>query len=121
VVDDNPDVAESLVMALKGLAREIRLAHGGAQALEIARTFKPEFILCDLGMPGMDGYETARRLRQLPELGHVVIAAVSGYGTEEDRQRARAAGFDHHFVKPVSRAMLEQMLCAPATPGEREG
>ena len=76
VVDDNFDVAESMTWMLEGLAREIRMVHSGAAALEAAPEFRPDVILCDIGMPGMDGYETCRRLRQLPGLEKVVIAAV---------------------------------------------
>src|SRR5262249_14449210 len=100
IVDDSLDVAESLGMLMEGLAQEIRMAHSGPQALEGARASRPNAILCDIGMPGMDGYEVARRLRQEPGLEKVLLAAVSGYGQEEDRRRAREAGFDRHLVKP---------------------
>jgi PAS domain S-box-containing protein len=117
VVDDNSDVAESMTWMLEGLAREIRTAHSGPQALELAPEFGPDVILCDIGMPGMDGYETARRLRQLPGLEKAVIAAVSGYGGEEDRRRSREAGFDLHLVKPVARAALVDLVRAAAGGG----
>jgi CheY-like chemotaxis protein len=98
------DVAESLTWVLEGLAREIKMVHSGPAAIELAGQWRPDIILCDLGMPGMDGYETCRRLRQLPGLGKVLIAAVSGYGSEDDRRTSKEAGFDGHFVKPVGRA-----------------
>ncbi len=110
VVDDNPDVAESLVMLLEGLARDIRTAGNGPQALALARAFRPEVILCDIGLPGMDGCELARRLRQEPGLGEVLLAAVSGYGQEEDHRRSQEAGFDRHLVKPIGRKALEELL-----------
>jgi two-component system CheB/CheR fusion protein len=110
IVDDSLDVAESLAMLLEGLAEDIRLAHSGSQALEVARACLPNVILCDIGMPGMDGHELARRLRQEPGLERVVLAAVSGYGQEEDRRRSMEAGFDRHLVKPIGRPTLEELL-----------
>jgi two-component system CheB/CheR fusion protein len=88
-VDDNPDVAESLVMLLDRLAREVRRAASGPEALEVARASRPALILCDLGLPGMDGYEVARPLRQEPGLGRVVLAAVSGYGQKGRKGKGR--------------------------------
>jgi two-component system CheB/CheR fusion protein len=114
VVDDNPDIAESFVMLLEGLAREVRTAANGPQALEAARDFRPDLILCDIGLPGMDGYEVARRLRQEPGLGKVLLAAVTGYGQDEDRRRSKEAGFDCHLVKPIGRAVLEELVRAAA-------
>jgi two-component system CheB/CheR fusion protein len=110
IVDDSPDVAESLAMLLHGLAREVRLAHSGPEALEVARAYRPDVIICDIGMPGMDGYETARRLRREPGLEKVLLAAVSGYSQEEHRRLSREAGFDRHLVKPIGRAALEELL-----------
>jgi PAS domain S-box-containing protein len=110
VVDDNLDVAESLVMLLEGLAREIKMVHSGPEALDLARTWQPDVVLADIGMPGMDGYEVARRLRQEPGLTHVFLAAVSGYGKDDDRLRSTEAGFDCHLVKPIDQAALEKLL-----------
>jgi PAS domain S-box-containing protein len=110
IVDDDLDVAESLAMLLEGLAQDIRMAHSGPEALEVARACLPNIILCDIGMPGMDGYEVARRLRQEPHLEKVLLAAVSGYGQEEDRRRSQEAGFDRHLVKPIGLATLEELL-----------
>jgi CheY-like chemotaxis protein len=115
VVDDNPDVAESLTWMLEGLAREVKMTHSGAEAIEVATAFRPDVILCDLGMPGMDGYEVARRLRQESGLAHVLLAALSGYGEEEARRRSKEAGFDRHLVKPIDRTTLEELLRATAT------
>lgn len=114
VVDDTFDVAESLTWMLEGLAREIKMVHSRQAALEVAPAFEPDVILCDIGMPGMDGYETCRRLRRLPGLRKVVIAAVSGYGGPEDRQRSQEAGFDRHLVKPIGRATLEELIKSAA-------
>jgi two-component system CheB/CheR fusion protein len=110
VVDDNLDVAESLVMILEGLAREIKVVHSGPEALDVARAWCPDVVLADIGMPGMDGYEVARRLRQESDLQHVFLVAVSGYGQEEDRRRSKQAGFNSHLVKPIGRATLEEFL-----------
>src|SRR5262249_23277385 len=114
VVDDNFDVAESLTWALEGLAREIKMVHSGPAAIEAAGQWRPDIILCDLGMPGMDGYETCRRLRRLPGLENALIAAVSGYGSEDERKKSKEAGFDRHLVKPIGRATLEELVNSAA-------
>ncbi len=110
VIDDNVDVAESMTWTLKGLAREIKVVHSGPSALELVRTWPPDLILCDIGMPGMDGYETCRRLRQVPGLGTTLIAAVSGYAQEEGGRRSAEAGFDRHLVKPVGRDSVAELV-----------
>jgi PAS domain S-box-containing protein len=121
VVDDNADSAESLATLLRLGGHEVRVAYGGREALEIAQADKPRIVLLDLGMPGMDGYEVARRLRQQPGMGGVFLVAVTGWGQEEDRRRSRKAGFDQHLVKPVDPAALQQVLAhsqaaTPASP-----
>jgi two-component system CheB/CheR fusion protein len=110
VVDDNYDVAEAMTWLLDGLAGEVRMAHCGPEAIEAARTFRPDLVLCDIGMAGMDGYETCRRFRAEPGLAGMVIVAVSGYGGEDDRRRSAEAGFDRHLVKPVGREALEELI-----------
>jgi signal transduction histidine kinase/CheY-like chemotaxis protein len=110
VVDDNRDSASSLAVLLRLSGHEVVTAHDGAAALEKAEHFRPQLALLDIGLPGMDGYELARRLRQLPGLRQVRLAALTGYGSEEDRRRSRAAGFDHHLVKPVEREALLVLL-----------
>ncbi|WP_437605171.1 ATP-binding protein [Sorangium sp. So ce834] len=112
VVEDNPDVAESLVMLLQALGHEVAMARSGPEALAAAPAFLPDVVLLDIGLPGMDGYEVARQLRRRPELERALLVALSGYGQEEDRRRSRAAGFDHHLVKPVSRAVLQPLIAA---------
>jgi signal transduction histidine kinase len=102
VVEDIVDTAESLARLLKLLGNEVEVALEGVTAIEAARIFKPEFVLLDIGLPGMDGYEVARTLRQEPSSKTAVIIAISGYGRDEDRRRSREAGFDHHLVKPVN-------------------
>ena len=111
VVEDNADAAEAIARLLEGLAREVRIARTGPQALDLARDYRPDLVLLDLGLPGMDGYEVARRLRALG-LDKTVVAAVTGYGREADRQRARQAGCDEHLVKPIGRETLEALIGA---------
>jgi PAS domain S-box-containing protein len=110
VVDDNIDTAETLGMLLTASGHEVRLAHDGLAALDVALSFRPSVILLDIGLPELDGYEVARRLRQQPTLGNVVLVAITGYGHEADRKRSQAAGFDHHLVKPVEYPTIERIL-----------
>jgi CheY-like chemotaxis protein len=117
VVDDNTDTARGLARLLRLLGHDVRLAHSGPEGLEAARDFRPGAVLLDIGLPGMDGYEVARRLRQ-GECPEVLIIAITGYGQDEDRQRSRAAGIDHHLVKPVDHDALLAVLGgeAPRSP-----
>lgn len=101
VVDDNPDTALGMVRLLQLLGHEVLAAHDGPEALESARSFRPDFVLLDIGLPGMDGFQVASALREDEAHKDTVIIAVSGYGQEKDRRRTAAAGFDHHLVKPV--------------------
>ncbi|HYU35621.1 MAG TPA: response regulator [Thermoanaerobaculia bacterium] len=108
VVDDNRDSAESLALLLELQGHEAQIAFEGPAALAIARTFNPDFVLLDIGLPGMDGYEVARRLREEGSASRLV--ALTGYGLDEDRQRSLDAGFDDHLVKPVSLEDLARIL-----------
>src|SRR5262249_7348057 len=110
VVDDNHDAAISLSMLLRLQGHEVHVAHDGPTALEMATTLRPDVIFLDLGMPGMDGYEVARRLRQHRGLEHVVLAALTGWGQQEDRRRTAEAGFNHHLVKPPEANVLSGLL-----------
>jgi CheY-like chemotaxis protein len=112
VVDDNQDAADSLALLVQVAGHEVRTAHDGPTALEVAKTFRPEVVLLDIGLPRMDGYEVARQLRKQPGLEKVVLAAVTGYGQEEDRRRTHEAGIDEHLVKPVDPTDLEKVLAA---------
>jgi CheY-like chemotaxis protein len=114
VVDDNVDSAESLSLLLQMEDHVVRVAHSGPAAVETALAFRPEVLLLDLGLPQMDGYEVARRLREQGELRGMVVVAVTGYGEESDRQRSRQAGFDFHLVKPVDWGKLERILTTAA-------
>lgn len=119
VVDDNPDAVRSTAMLLTLGGYEVRTATSGTVALEIARQFRPEVALLDVGMPGMDGYEVARRLRREPTLRQVLLVALTGWGKDEDRQRSREAGFDHHLVKPVDLEQLQALLTKPGKDSHR--
>ncbi len=101
VVDDNVDAAQSLRMLLELEGHEVRLAHDGLAALEAARAFAPAVVLLDIGLPGLDGYEVARRLRAAPETRACRLIAITGYGQSDDHARSEAAGFDRHLIKPV--------------------
>lgn len=112
VVDDNVDTAESLAMLLRVAGHDARTAHDGPTALEAALLCLPNVVLLDIGLPGLDGYEVSARLRQQPNFEKVVLVAITGYGHESDRQRAKNAGFDHHLVKPVDFAKVKQILAS---------
>jgi CheY-like chemotaxis protein len=111
VVDDNVDAAVSLARVLeRHEGQEVRVAHDGPSALEAAEAFRPEVVLLDIGLPGMDGHEVARRLRGRPEFERALIVALTGWGQESDRRRSGEAGFDHHLVKPVDPDELRGLL-----------
>jgi len=110
VADDNYDAAQSLALMLSMDGHEVRTAGDGLEALREAEEFRPQLIVLDIGMPKLDGYETARRLRERPWAAHTRLFALTGWGQEEDRERARQAGFDEHLVKPVDPETLSQLL-----------
>jgi signal transduction histidine kinase len=110
VVDDNRDAAESLRMLLRLLGAETEVAFSGHEALAAVEKFRPAVVLLDLGMPDMDGYEVARRIRERAEFDHVTLIALTGWGQDEDRRRAQTAGFDHHLVKPADLSSLKALL-----------
>jgi PAS domain S-box-containing protein len=110
VVDDNENAAKVLGMLLTALGNDVRTTFDGFTAIELAESFLPEIILLDIGMPKLNGYETARRIREQPWGKNMLLAALTGWGQEEDKRRTREAGFDHHFVKPVEPAILQKLL-----------
>jgi len=110
IADDNRDAARSLALMLSMEGHEVRAAYDGVEALRIADEFRPQVALLDIGMPKLDGYETARRLRQRPGGESVLLFAQTGWGQEEDKQRARQAGFDSYLVKPLDPDTLNQLL-----------
>lgn len=114
VVEDNPDAAESLRDFLELSGHEVELANSGLDGVQAARQFHPEIVLCDLGLPGMDGFQVAAALKGDPRTASARLIAVTGYGREEDRRRSKAAGFDLHLTKPVDPARLRQVLQAPS-------
>ncbi len=97
-------------MLLELQGHEVRVAYDGETALETARSFRPHVALLDIGMPLMDGYELARRLRATPETKDVLLVAMTGWGQEEDQRKSREAGFAHHLVKPFEPAALDKLL-----------
>lgn len=110
IVDDNADAADTLAMALRLSDHSVKVVYEGRAALAEAEVMQPELILLDIGLPGMDGYQVARQLRENPRTRAITLVAVTGYGQPSDRQRAQEAGFDHHFVKPVDLDVLDSFL-----------
>jgi PAS domain S-box-containing protein len=110
IVDDNRDAARTLELLLRSIGHDTRVVYDGAEALGVAPSYQPHVVLLDIGMPGMDGYEVARRLRTMRELDGTRIVAITGWGQDADRQRSREAGFDLHLVKPVDPNELVRVL-----------
>jgi CheY-like chemotaxis protein len=110
VVDDNVDAATSLASLLELSGNVTATAFDGFEAVEVAERFRPDAILLDVGLPKLDGHETARRIREQPWGRNVLIIAVTGWGQEADQRRSREAGFDHHLVKPVDPEVLARLL-----------
>jgi CheY-like chemotaxis protein/nitrogen-specific signal transduction histidine kinase len=110
VVDDNRDSADSMTLLLSLKGHTVRTAYDGTQAIEEARAFHPDVVLLDIGLPGLDGYEVARRLRGVADIGNPRLVAATGWGHTEDKRRASEAGFDFHLTKPVNMDELERFL-----------
>jgi two-component system, sensor histidine kinase len=110
VVDDDADSTMLIATMLRHRSYDVREAYNGPEALAIAEEFRPSVAVLDLGLPGMDGCELATRLRQLPDLSGIGLIAVTGHGTDRDRQKTSAAGFHKHLVKPVSYAMVSNAV-----------
>jgi CheY-like chemotaxis protein len=110
VVDDSVDTVESMARLLKLHGYEVQTACGASEAIATALRWRPEFVLLDLGLPGLDGYQVALRLRQEASCRGTVLVAVTGYDRPKDRQRSREAGIDHHLVKPVEPDVLLALL-----------
>lgn len=110
VVDDNVDTVSSFSMLLKALGHDVRSAYDGSTAVQAALDYRPDVVFLDIGLPGLNGYEVANRIRQHPVLKNVVLVASTGYGQDSDRQISLEAGFDHHLVKPARLAEILQIL-----------
>ncbi|HEX5050237.1 MAG TPA: chemotaxis protein CheB [Planctomycetota bacterium] len=119
VVDDNVDAVTSLAMLLSASGHSVRTAQDGLAAIEVALEFHPDVVMLDIGLPELDGFEVARRLRLEPALEHVVLIALTGYGREQDRQATQHAGFDHHLVKPAEFRRLQEILASVEPPAPR--
>ena len=113
VVDDNEDLARGLAKLLEIHGHHVRIAFDGPSGVDQAKEWHPEFVILDIGLPGMDGFQVASLLRQSEDTKHAVIVAISGYGQEEDRNRSRQAGFDHHLVKPINSDELAKIMANP--------
>ena len=118
VVDDNVDAAQSLALLLQTTGHEVHTSHDGVTALENARDWRPEVVLLDIGLPRMDGYEVARRLRADARLEKALLVALTGYGQDEDRRLSQEAGFDAHLTKPIDMTELETLMAQRATADE---
>ncbi len=125
VVDDNRDAARSMAALLELHGHQVRIACDGPQALTSVAEAPPDVVILDIGLPLIDGYEVARRLRRMPSMQNALLVALTGYGQQEDCDAARAAGFDHHFVKPADPAALVGRIAehrpAPSALGTRPG
>jgi len=112
LIEDHVDAAESLAMLLQLIGHEVEVAFDGAGGLAKARSLRPEVVLCDIGLPGMDGYAVARALRAAPETSSAFLIALTGYGQDDDRRRALEAGFDAHLTKPADLDNLRRILAS---------
>lgn len=110
LVDDHVDSIKGLSMLLRMWKHEVRSAHDGPTAIQVALEFKPDIVMLDIRLPGMDGYEVAARLRAEPVLAHTELVAMTGFADEEGRRRALEAGFDRHLAKPAGAEELKKLL-----------
>ena len=113
-MEDNRDAAASLRLVLEMFGHEVRAAHTGPDGVREAAAWRPDVVLTDIGLPGFDGYEVARRIRRIPGLEKAVLAALTGYGSDEDRRRGQEAGFDQYLVKPADPDDLRRLLTTRA-------
>jgi CheY-like chemotaxis protein len=112
VVDDNKDAADSLGMLLRIMGNDVQIAYDGLHAVKLTAEFRPHLVLMDIGLPKLNGYEAARRIRELPGGGDVMLVALTGWGQDEDRRLSKEAGFDRHMTKPVESDMLADLLAS---------
>jgi CheY-like chemotaxis protein len=112
VIEDNDDAADTLAAWLETMGHTVKVARTGPEGLDLVRSSRPQLVLCDVGLPGMDGVEVCRHVKALPSSVQPVMVALTGWGMEADRKRTRDAGFDHHLVKPVAPDKLRAILNA---------
>ena len=112
-MEDNKDAADSLKMLLEAYGYEVEVAYTGPEGVRAAEEYRPEVVICDIGLPGMDGYRVAQALRGNPTTSAARLIALTGYGQDEDRRKAREAGFDEHLTKPADPAALTSLLAGP--------
>jgi CheY-like chemotaxis protein len=110
VVDDNHDAAEVLALLLESMGLNAKTVNSGPAALAAIPDYRPNALLMDIGMPGMSGYDVARRIREQPEFNGIKLVALTGWGQEEDRRLSRDAGFDYHLTKPVDSRILKDLI-----------
>ena len=110
VVDDNHDAAKSMAVLLNMLGNEVSTAHDGLEAVQAAAMFQPDVVLLDIGLPTLNGYEVAGRIREQDGGADIVLVALTGWGQKEDHLRSHEAGFDHHLTKPVDFTHLQKLL-----------
>jgi CheY-like chemotaxis protein len=110
IVEDKHDTAESLRQFLELVGHDVKVACSGPEGLDLAREWLPDFALCDIGLPGLSGWDVARELRQDPKTARIHLLAITGYGSNADRQRSQEAGFDKHLIKPVDPRVLRELL-----------
>jgi CheY-like chemotaxis protein len=110
VVDDNQDAADALARIISGYGYETMAVYSGEDAVRATQSFLPDMAMIDIGMPGLDGYETVKRIRSQRDTDHIILVAVTAWSGEEDKRRAFEYGFDHHVSKPMSTETLEQIL-----------
>jgi CheY-like chemotaxis protein len=113
IIEDNRDAADTLRILLELMGHEVAVAFSGPEGVKAARAWRPDVVLCDIGLPGLDGYGVARALRHDPTVATALLIAVTAYGQEEDRRRSQQAGFDYHLVKPVDPEVLQALLIRP--------
>jgi len=121
VADDNRDAAESMSMVLRLMGNEVRTVNDGIKAVEEAEAFRPDMVLLDIGMPRLNGYDAARRIRAERWGKAILVVAMTGWGQDEDKRLASEAGFDQHFTKPVNPADLEQLIAGLRSRGVQGG
>jgi CheY-like chemotaxis protein len=121
VVEDNRDSADSLRLLLELSGHEAAVAYSGHDGVRAAERYQPDVVLCDIGLPGLDGYGVARKLRDHPITAKARLIAVTAYGRDEDRRRSHEAGFERHLVKPVGPDALQRVLNGPAVLNRQSG